>query len=157
YRLGHPAVMEQLAPNTGYLLTKCAQSPAIQQRPIRIAMTHLLNAGIRRGSAEDQFLSLCRGFETLARYYGLATQDLASVLDSNNAMAAQSVLKKAADDLRVLASSAQDPICRDALGRMADRVKTANQRDKNFGDAVAALGDHFQFSDPGVMRTSYAS
>src|SRR5262249_54729772 len=23
YRLGHPAVMEQLAPNTGYLLTKC--------------------------------------------------------------------------------------------------------------------------------------
>src|SRR5262249_28755933 len=37
------------------------------------------------------------------------------------------------------------------------RVKTANQRDKNFGDAVAALGDHFQFSDPGVMRTSYAS
>jgi hypothetical protein len=152
---GHPIVIEQLAPNSGYLITEGMKSPVLSTRLLRLMINHLINAGLKPSSIEDRFLSVCRAFEAFATDRGLSVQDIKAGLDSATTQHVTTVLQECWRSLRTLADSLSDPGQKQDVNRIADKARSADQRDKSFGDSVADVAAHMGFEDGNVLLKGF--
>jgi hypothetical protein len=157
---GHVALRETIDNGgIGRLLTQAIQSPSFGQSTLRVAAKYLMRGGRYDTSLEDQLDQLYRGLEGLCKHYGFADIDLTDGLGSSERTQVEQVLEHAWQDLRKIASSASaSGVVASAqnIGRIADRVKNANKKDKPFGISVAQLSSNqFGLPDAAIVDAHY--
>ena len=124
---------------------------------LRAGMSHAMRGGLRSQNTEDRFASLFRGLECICKAQGMAAQNLADQLDSENRELAEHTLHGAARDLRSAAMKTRgggDVRQAQVLETIAVRVRNANNMDKNFGSQLRELLDRLQLRDVEAMEAN---
>jgi hypothetical protein len=155
FERGHEVMPEYIYPNTGYLLSKALASSQISNRYLRVLLTHLTSACRRNRSIEDRFLSVCRGYETLANHYGIFNQNLAEALDHSQQDGIANALDEAAKQIDNLRALETDRVRKTILNRITDRVRGAASKESLFGLKVAAILQRFALPDSLIMQEHF--
>ena len=159
---GHPVSYRQRSVidaeahgGVGELLTRFLSLDKGGRLYLRAAMSHTMRGGLRSQDTEDRLASLFRGLECVCKAQGLAAQNLADQLDSENRELAERALEDAARDLRSAAATVRggcDARQAQALETIASRVRNANNMDKNFGSQLQELLGRLGLHDAEVME-----
>jgi hypothetical protein len=124
---------------TGRLIERaCSDSKGFGETFVRAAIVHLVRARYEDQTLDDSMSHLARGLETLCKRYRTSEQVLSENLSPALRKDAKDVLDDAAQRIRTLRSAAA-PGERATLDRIADRARSADQKDKAFGLAVGKL------------------
>ena len=155
---GHRSLREGIHSGTGYLLTRYLSSPDRGKPYLRVALKHLIQAGIHTGSIEDRFVYLCRAIEGLCEHYGLKQQNLLQGLDATYQSIVRQALRNAADKVKASAQSSAAAGQHDQsrlLNKIVDRTVNAANKDRDFGLAVADLLKLFKLPDADIVDAYY--
>lgn len=152
---GRPVVDAEAHGGVGELLARFLALDKGGRLYLRAAMSHATRGGLQSQNVEDRLASLFRGLECICRARGLAAQNLAHQLDGNNRALTDHALEGAARDLRSAAAGARsggDAHQAQALETIANRVRNANNMDKNFGSQLQGLLYRLGLYDAEVME-----
>jgi hypothetical protein len=130
----------------GLLLTEAQNSTYLREPFLQGTVRNLVR------SADDDILESRAAFvflalEALCGRFGVGSQDLSASLDPETRSAVRELLANVARDLRNLATESLDSDQRRAIRTIADRAAGMDQKDRNFGAAVASLMKLFKFED----------
>ncbi len=152
YKQGYPALPDYAPQAIAVLLTRLFACEDRGQGFLRVVVTKLIDASRRSNTLETRFTDLVRAFETLCHHYGLREQnDLKALLDAAQKAIVKKTLDESADRFQRMARAEADVQRQAALTRIADRVRNAGGRDKNFGMSVGDLLSRFNLHDAGVV------
>ncbi|WP_149112194.1 hypothetical protein [Limnoglobus roseus] len=158
YERTHTAIPRHMATNAlGYLVGKVLAAADRGQKFLRVAVNHALAASNQHHSLESQFISLCRGFETLCRQHGFIKQDLSPRLWPAQQTEVKAILQEAAAKIRKIQKAETDLGRKPVLEAIGSRVQNAAQIEKSFGLAVADLALKFGFHDAQVLDAFLAA
>lgn len=154
----HAAIPKHLVSNgLGYLAGKVLTTADRGQKYLRAAVSHALGAADQRASLECQFISVCRGFETLCRQHGFIKQNLSLRLGPAQQTDVKGILQEAATKIRKMQRADTDPDRKAVLETIGSRAQNAGQTEKSFGLAVADLAQKFGFHDAAVLDAYFAA
>ena len=155
---GRRAITEDIHTGLGYLLTRYASSADRGKAYLRVALKHLIQAGLDGESIEDSFVYLCRALEGLCEHYGTKKQNLLRELTSANELIVKQALGTATNLIREGAATAgtsgeyqQGRV----LNRIAERTLNTANVDSDFGLAVCALLKLFNLPDANIIDAHY--
>lgn len=158
YEKTYAAIPRHLATNAlGYLVGKVLAAADRGQTYLRVAVNHALAASNQHHSLESQFISVCRGFETLCRHHGFIKQDLSLRLQPAQQTAVKAILQEAAAKIRTIQKAETDLDRKPVLETIGSRTQNAAQTEKAFGLAVADLARTFGFHDALVLDAFLAA
>ena len=157
YENGHGLISEDLAPNTGYFLTQGMKQSSSYGDLTSLLSTHLQNAGKSPRSVEDRLISLVRAFEAIAKELGLASQNLNQGLSAEISDNVRKILDECQASLIHLSESQSNQDQRGRIHRISERVKTADRKDKRFGDSVVDVVRHYGLHDADVLISGFES
>ena len=142
------------------LLEAVQKTPFCQTSTFFVLLYQALRAGAGGQKLEDRLTHLFRAFDRLCQEQGFRTIFLRNELSPTDKTAVTSILERASDEIRVLASQASargDITAVKALDRITQRVKAADQTDRDFGSAMSLLVQKFGFHDEAVMNAYFAA
>ena len=140
---------------TGRLIEcACSHSKEFGETFVRPAIVHLIRARYEDQTLDDSMSHLARGFETLCKRYRMIEQVLSKNLSTALRKDVKVVLDDAALRIRTFKATAA-PGERATLDQIADRVRSAEQKDKAFGIAVAGLLKAFWLPDAQILEDHY--
>jgi hypothetical protein len=141
---------------TGRLIERsCSRSTEFGETFVRAAIVHLTRARYEDQTLDDSMSHLARGFETLCKRYRTIEQDLSKNLGMALRQNVQDILDDAARRIRDLKNTAAAPGEVSTVDQIANRAKSANQRDKAFGLAVTVLLKAFWLPDAQILEEHY--
>jgi hypothetical protein len=140
---------------TGCLIERaCSHSKEFGETFVRAAIVHLVRARYEDQTLDDSMSHLARGFETLCKRYRTMEQVLSNNLSTALRKDVKDVLDDAARRIRTLRSAAA-PGGLATLDQIADRARSADQKDKAFGLAVGKLLKAFWLPDAQILEDHY--
>jgi len=157
---GRGAIREDIHCTTGNLLNKYLSCPERGRPHLLTSMDYLVKAGLDGLTLEENCILLCRAFETICNAYGFKRQDLLADLDLSNSEKVRDVLKRASEEIRLVAGSvrAADLWQAASLDQIAKRTReTPAGIDRAFGLAVIDLLAHFGLPDVEIAERHYAA
>jgi hypothetical protein len=156
---GRRAIREEIHTGVGYMLTRYASSADRGKGYLRVALKHLIQAGLDGESIEDSFVYLCRALEGLCEHYGTRKQYLLRELTAPNELTVKQALRTAANQIKseaAAAAAAGDDEQSRILNRIADRtLSNPANVDSDFGLAVCALLKRFNLPDADIIDAHY--
>jgi len=147
---GYAALRGAIHWQNGEFLTNALSSAEAREPFFSIALGHCYKAGVKGLSIGDQLAHIVRALECLCTRYSFGKQDLTDGLTPELKNAVGDVLEGASAEIRKLASTMADP-SRDQIARIAERARSAAQKDRYFGLAVKSLVSHFGLLDSEVL------
>ena len=158
YEKSTAAIHNHLVGNgPGYLTGKVLSAADLGQKYLRVAMNHARGASNQNTTLECQFLSLCRGFETLCGRSGSAEPNLSLRLELAQQTELKTILQEATDRIRKMKKAETDPGRRAVLQTIESRTQGTSQRAGSFGLAVADLAQKFGFHDAAVLDAHFSA
>lgn len=153
YIKGHRAIDEISHRGTGVLLSNSVKSEHWRKPHTRVLLRHIVRGGFQRETMlEDRFLYLCRGFENLAKYFDLQSEDLMQNLSPNTIEKINEVINTAKFELLNYAKKGNLGISeKSAMMRISNRVISSKERDLAFGSKVYKLLEKFQLPDAQIL------
>ncbi|HMD86994.1 MAG TPA: hypothetical protein VKO18_20075 [Terriglobia bacterium] len=151
---GYRAIQETIHWYNGEFLTAALSSAESREQFFSVAMRHCARAGLPGLTLDDQLVHLIRALECLCKRYGFSTQDLTDGLAPGTKNTIEGSLAATSAGIKTL-TNPMDPVRAQVL-RIADRVRSAAQVERDFGLAVKALADHFGLQDFNVLQPYYA-
>jgi hypothetical protein len=152
---GHAAIEESIHHGIGSLLTQSQNSLHVGNAYLTATLNHLVRSGMVSLLFEDTMAHLFQALDCLCEEFGLNIQRLADSLNNCQKNFVKTELTFLATKIRIQSSLACDPEQRNALIRIADKVKNAENTDRNFGLAVVDLIKFFDFSDTIIVDSYY--
>jgi hypothetical protein len=155
---GRRAIKEEIHTGVGYLLTRYVSSTDRGKAYLRVALKHLIQAGLDGESIEDSFVYLCRALEGLCEHYGTKKQNLLRELSAANELTVKQALATAAHLIKAesaTAAASGDHEQSRVLNRIADRTSNTANVDSDFGLAVCALLKLFNLPDADIIDAHY--
>jgi hypothetical protein len=155
---GRRAINEEIHTGVGYLLTRYASSADRGKAYLRVALKHLIQAGLNGESIEDSFVYLCRALEGLCEHYGTKKQNLLRELTAANEAIVKHALGTAANLIKGGAATAEasgEYQQSRVLNRIADRTSNTANVDSDFGLSVCALLKLFNLPDADIIDAHY--
>jgi len=156
---GRRTIKEEIHSGVGYLLTRYESSADRGKAYLRVALKHLIQAGLDGESIEDSFVYLCRALEGLCEHYGTKKQNLLRELTAANALIVKQALGTAANLIKAGAATAEasgEYQQSRVLNRITDRTSNTANVDSDFGLAVCALLKLFNLPDGDIIDAHYA-
>ena len=142
---------------TGRLVERaCSHSKEFGEAFVRAAIVHLVRARYEDQTLDDSMSHLARGFETLCKRYRTIEQVLSKNLSTALRQDVEDALDDAARRIRAL-KTAVVPGGVNTLDQIANRVRSADQKDKAFGLAVGKLLKAFWLPDAQILEEHYHS
>lgn len=157
YSRGHAAIDESIHHGTGLLLTRSQVSLHIGNAYLSAVLKHLVRSGMNGLLFEDRMAHLFQALDCLCEEFGLNIQRLADSLDNHQKDVIKTELTTLAERIRSQADLVYDLEQKNALTRIADKVKNADNTDRNFGLAVVDLIRLFDLSDATIIDSFYQS
>ncbi len=143
------------------LLEAAQRTPFCQTSTYFVLLHQALLAGTYGGQKSDERLTLLfRAFDCLCKEHDFKKIVWQDDLQANDKIEEMRILSEASKEIRVLAKEAGkrgDSKGVTALGKIAQRVMTADQTDRDFGRAMSMLVEHFKFHDEAVMDAYFAA
>jgi hypothetical protein len=142
---------------TGRLIERsCSSSTQFGETFVRVAIVHLTRARYEDQTLDDSISHLARGFETLCKRYRTIEQVLSKNLNPSLRQDIKDALDDAAKRIRNLKTAGTaNPGQFATLDQIANRAKSADQKDKAFGLAVAVLLKAFWLPDAHILENHY--
>jgi len=155
---GRRTIKEEIHTGVGYMLTRYSTCADRGKAYLRVALKHLIQAGLNGESIEDSFVYLCRALEGLCEHYGTKKQNLLRELSAANEFIVKQALGTAANLIKASAVTAEasgEYQQSRVLNRIADRTSNTANVDSDFGLAVCALLKLFNLPDADIIDTHY--
>ncbi|MBZ5672374.1 MAG: hypothetical protein LAO04_21965 [Acidobacteriia bacterium] len=153
---GYGAIQEAIHWCNGEFLTTALSSAEAREPFFSIALRHCFRAGLPGLSIDDQLAHLIRALECLCKRYGFSKQDLTDGFAPGSKNAVEGVLSTAGADIQKIAGTMIDP-GREQVLRIAERTRSAAQKEQDFGLALRKLTGHFGLLDLDVLEPYYAT
>jgi len=144
---------------TGVLMDQIQAAFATRRHLCSVA-NYAVAAGLQSTVIENYADNLVRAFEALTTAEGVATQNLLDGVSPTSQQAVKIAIDNAATAIRAESTKLMQSGEIDAanrLSRIADRARSANQREAMFGLAVAALLKKYDLKDEAVLNAMLAS
>ncbi len=151
YRKGHTAIDERVNTGVGSLLSGCHKSGVFRQTALKVAAKHLIRAGHREGTIEDDIVNLSIAFDTLNEFFDLKKMRKEDNLSEEIEGKVKECLKETAKRIRDLASETLDSEDPSKLKTIAERVSSAPFRGPSFGKQMLRLLHLFDLPDGEIL------
>lgn len=142
----------------GRLLTQALASPALDTPMTRTALHHLIQSRIDGLFSEERLSILVRCLDALCEQEDVNRQQLLASLEQTLQDTVYQLLSGTSEQIRNLArqvSASGNKQASSTLVRVADRAKSAAEKDSTFGQSLVGLLEKFGFPDADILNTHY--